>query len=1672
MNLDTQNKKTSLQRANIAFNAGDYELAIKLYEKASIYPLLAKSLQVNIRIASSRLKKNLKQQKKSATPNFLLTKPDSLDGYYFDKIVESGLFDVGYYAATYRHLVTAETNLLEHYLNQGIEQSLNPSPGFNTAYYLKYNQDVAKAEINPFIHYVCNGKAEGREAAPKPYASKYSVAPVEYIPRLTTDISPVTKAVRTICFYLPQYHAIPENDEWWGKGFTEWTNVKPATPQFAGHYQPHVPHEDIGYYNLLNRDAQAKQLELAKQYGIEGFCYYLYWFSGQRLLEKPLDNMLADPTLDFPFCVCWANENWSRRWDGLDQDLLMVQNYSDEDDIAFISNIAKYLRDPRYITIDGKPLLLVYRPNLFPDMKTTAKRWRTWCRNNSIGEIYLVYPQSFECVDPAEYDFDAAVEFPPNNSNPPSITPLVDSIVDDFQTNVYDWRAFVERSDEYVDPGYKLFRSVTPSWDNTARKKNKGTVFHNSCPKLFQKYLTNAYQETIHCQHNHAERLVFINAWNEWAEGAHLEPDQKYGYAWLQAVRNAHEDAAKYIANFCNSTALIRPDEIDDETFNIIKETRLFEPSWYIQQYGKTHTIIGNPLRHYLNYGIFNNLNPSQNFNTSHYLQANPDVKQAGVNPFIHYVMNGRHEGRQALPLPPIYNVLAPEYIPRLDRSEHVSKKAVKVICFYLPQFHAIPENDAWWGEGFTEWTNVKPASAQFEGHYQPHVPDDFLGYYNLLETETQLKQIELAKQYGVEGFCYYFYWFSSNRLLEKPLDRMFSNKNIDFPFCLCWANENWSRRWDGHDSELLITQEYSDDDDIAFIKEVSKYFDDSRYIRINEKPLLLIYRPTLFPDINKTVESWRRWCRDNGVGEIYLAYPQSFSNDSPETFSFDAAIEFPPSGWYTRQEFATDINPIVDDFESSVYDWRAMLHASQNYIIPEYKLFRGLTPSWDNTARRKSKGTVFHNSCPSLFYKWLVNAFDDTLNRIGDDDEQLVFVNAWNEWAEGAHLEPDQRYGYAWLQAIKNAHEFVLKKRTRIIVVGHDAYTHGAQILLKNMIKVYKEQFHFDVDVIVLGEGPLLATYSEYATVHQIDLSSTPTDLIISKIEKIRSKGAEIAIVNTTISGGITHHLKAAGVKIVSLIHELPGILSNYALEHQAQLIAANADKVVFPAHQVQQGFEEFIGSSLPQAIIRPQGMYLPSILRQGISKTVIAAEVRAELGLASDAKIIMCAGYADHRKGFDYFVQSSMEVMKQIPDAYALWVGHLHTPFVEKSMQVAINAGFEDKFIFTGLVEDPRKYYAAADIYALTSREDPFPSVVMEALDALTPVVAFKDCGGFENLLSRNCGVLVAKDDVHAYATAVVNILNQPTQARALAETGKAIIEQEFSFHHYLFDLLQLAEFKVPKVSVVVPNYNYAKYIVSRLESITNQNFPLYELIVLDDNSSDNSIEVIRKFLTGCKIPYRLIPNQHNSGSVFKQWQKAAELVQGDYLWIAEADDLAEPDFVERLIAFFEDPDVVLAYSQSKQIDQDGNLLANDYLGYTNDIGEHWIDDYVVSGEDEIKRALCIKNTIPNVSGVIVRTDAFLKAITALSETLTKYKVAGDWLVYLEIIKSGKVAFCSKSLNHHRRHTSSVTKINNHFDEVVDAQNLASSMFDIDDITQAKVTSYRAFLVDYFSN
>lgn len=360
----------------------------------------------------------------------------------------------------------------------------------------------------------------------------------------------------------------------------------------------------------------------------------------------------------------------------------------------------------------------------------------------------------------------------------------------------------------------------------------------------------------------------------------------------------------------------------------------------------------------------------------------------------------------------------------------------VRIIAFYLPQFHPIPQNDLWWGKGFTEWTNVAKAKPNFMGHYQPHLPAD-LGYYDLRVPEVMDEQARLARRYGIHGFCYYYYWFAGKRLLELPIDRILQTGRPDFPFCLCWANENWTRRWDGMENEILMGQSHSDEDDVAVINDLIRFFRHPNYIRIGGKPLLLIYRVTLFPNFTRTATIWRDVCRKEGIGDIYLAMVESFelvgSDTPPERFGCDASVEFPPQGMADlRAPSGEVLNP---QFQGFVADYRDLVARYTSRPAPGYTRFRGVMPGWDNTPRRQDNGICFEYATPGAFQAWVEAAIADTKAQCSGE-ERLLFVNAWNEWAEGAHLEPDRRFGHTFLEAVRNARESaMLLRRNRYAV-------------------------------------------------------------------------------------------------------------------------------------------------------------------------------------------------------------------------------------------------------------------------------------------------------------------------------------------------------------------------------------------------------------------------------------------------------------------------------------------------------------------------------------------------------------------------------------------------------------------------------------------------------------
>lgn len=350
-----------------------------------------------------------------------------------------------------------------------------------------------------------------------------------------------------------------------------------------------------------------------------------------------------------------------------------------------------------------------------------------------------------------------------------------------------------------------------------------------------------------------------------------------------------------------------------------------------------------------------------------------------------------------------------------------------KLIAFYLPQFHAIEENNKWWGEGFTEWTNTKKAKPLFEGHYQPHTPHNNIGYYNLLDSEIKEKQAQMAREHGIYGFCYYVYWFPK-RLLEKPIDQVIETKKPDFPFCICWPNESWTKRWDGKDNEVLIKQEYPEGWELDFIKDMHPYLSDKRYIKVNGKLLLLIWRPEELPDSKKAAKIWREYTKEQGLGELHIVKVESHRTDiPPEDIGFDAATEFAPNKYHYGIDISEKYHSKKTD-KYKVYDYNRSLEGSLISKKKNYKRYKCVFPCWDNTARCNQRATVFVNDTPSKFKQMLSSACKYTYTNF-EKEEQIIFVNAWNEWAEGCHLEPDQKNGYSYLKACKEVIETPVKE-------------------------------------------------------------------------------------------------------------------------------------------------------------------------------------------------------------------------------------------------------------------------------------------------------------------------------------------------------------------------------------------------------------------------------------------------------------------------------------------------------------------------------------------------------------------------------------------------------------------------------------------------------------------
>ena len=493
-----------------------------------------------------------------ATP---AVRPEELEQakHYRDLVNKSGYFDAGWYAVHYADYSRTNLDALDHFLIFGARQRKSPGARFDTEWYLDANRDVADNGINPLVHYLWNGLTEGRRPL-GPTVEHDVLAKLRNDDRdgtlsiVSSDVTPVPgnpefDFPRTFAFYLPQFHPIPENDWAHGLGFSEWHNVAKAQPLFKGHHQPRLPGE-LGFYDLRAKEVLHDQVRLAKEHGISGFCFYYYYFKGKKLLFDPVRNFI-ESDINAPFMFLWANENWSKRWDGGDKEVIIAQEHSKEDDLLFIRELVQIFRDSRYVKVGGKPVLLVYKVHLFEDAKATIELWRTEIEKHGFPGIYLVMVDDWtsNIGHPRDHGFDASYEIPSNLVPEEVVVDDIDSmgLPIDFNGRIVDYAKFANFHLSRPFPKYKRFRTVMAPWDNTARYGKRAMIHTNGEGDDYKKWLLQALLDT-HRRYEPDERFVFLHSWNEWCEGTYLEPDSKRGRALLRQTRDVINIARQAIS--------------------------------------------------------------------------------------------------------------------------------------------------------------------------------------------------------------------------------------------------------------------------------------------------------------------------------------------------------------------------------------------------------------------------------------------------------------------------------------------------------------------------------------------------------------------------------------------------------------------------------------------------------------------------------------------------------------------------------------------------------------------------------------------------------------------------------------------------------------------------------------------------------------------------------------------------------------------------------------------------------------------------------------------------------------------------------------------------------------------------------------------------------------------
>ena len=836
------------------------------------------------------------------------------------------------------------------------------------------------------------------------------------------------------------------------------------------------------------------------------------------------------------------------------------------------------------------------------------------------------------------------------------------------------------------------------------------------------------------------------------------------------------------------------------------------------------------------------------------------------------------------------------------------------------------------------------------------------------------------------------------------------------------WANENWTRRWDGSDDEVLIAQSYAEADETELIACFARHFADPRYIRLHGRPLLMVYRAALIPDPLATVARWRQHFRAAHGEDPILVMAQSFDDQDPREFGLDAAVEFPPHKLvHALKQTNLDLDLLDHEFDAQVYDYGAAVDAACAAPTPDFPLIRCAMPGWDNDARRQGHGMVMHGATPAKYQAWLDHLIAGAVLRpcFGTP---LVCINAWNEWAEGAYLEPDQHFGAAFLNATGRAIAGIGAgdTDTKLLLIGHDAFAAGAQHLLLHIARRLRAAHGVRLEILLCGGGALEPGYRAIAPTHIV---RDPAELC-AQLARLRHAGVRHALVNSAAASPCCPSLHAHGIATTLLIHEMPVLLAQRALIEPLRRAVAAAQTVVFAAATVRDAVSALVPLHPAGTVILPQGVYQTIESEPGA-----AARLRKAWSIAPDDLLVVGMGYADLRKGFDLFLQVWRLAAPDCPRLHMVWVGDIDPGLRTWLAQEITQAELSGHFRLAGWRDDIAAILTAADLFLLTSREDPYPSAALEALSVGTPVIAFEGAGGIPDLLRANpdgaAGRAVPMADCAAMAAAIHAAT--PVTVRA----GK--LPQSHAFAPYVATLLRLTRPGRPSISVIVSCYQQAALLPRRLASIFGQTIPLHELVLRDDASTDGSATEAAAVAEQAGRALEVIRGERNSGSPFGCWRDAVERATGDLVWIAEADDACEPSFLARLLPAFDDPAVLFAFCDSRPIDIEGNPCPEQYsASYEAVAGPGALAaDGRYDAASFARDYLAERNILFNVSAVLWRRSALQSALDRVGDALLTWRVAGDWRLYIEVLagEAGRVAHIAQPLNLHCRDAASAS-------------------------------------------